>query len=200
MYVLKKWWLADEDTSDERNAPAPMPVFMTLFLRPGLLYFRLDFDMRFQRVYGVEHPVVVALLVKIPILRLYIDNITWEDVGEDAASVRSYFPGGAIIITNSRGYKAADKMFQFNAPCKVRIERFEGSQMGKLVRQNGDTDFELYIDLNTVFVTEVISAVVQSDSPDCFVRYHALSYQFTGSGDKSERVFRDIPAANVTAY
>jgi hypothetical protein len=129
-----------------------------------------------------------------------LDNIVWEDAGEDAASVRSYFPGGSIVIKNSEGHKAADKMFQFNAPCDVRIENFTGSDMGKLVRQNGGTEFELRVDLNTVTVTAVISAVVQSDSPLCFVRHHALSYQFTGSGDKSDRVFRDIPPANVTEY
>jgi hypothetical protein len=51
-----------------------------------------------------------------------------------------------------------------------------------------------------VTITGVISAVVQSDSPLCFVRHHALSYQFTGSGDKSDRVFRDIAPANVSMY
>jgi len=129
-----------------------------------------------------------------------LENIVWEDAGEDAASVRSYFPGGSIVIKNSEGHKAADKMFQFNAPCDVRIESFTGSDMGKLVRQNGGTEFEFRVDLNTVTLTGVISAVVQSDSPLCFVRHHALSYQFTGTGDKSDRVFRDIPPANVTEY
>lgn len=129
-----------------------------------------------------------------------LDQITWPDAGEDAASVRSYFPGGKITIKDSEGHKAADKMFQFNAPCDVRIENFQGSDMGKLVRQNGGTEFELKIDLNNVTVTGVISAVVQSDSPLCTIRHHQLSYMFTGSGDKADRVFRDIPAANVTAY
>ncbi|KYF93779.1 hypothetical protein BE17_07165 [Sorangium cellulosum] len=129
-----------------------------------------------------------------------LENITWEDVGEDAASVRSYFPGGAITIKDSKGYKAADKMFQFNAPCDVRIENFTGAEMGKLLRQNGGTGFELHIDLNTVTVTGVVSAVVQSDSPLCFVRHHNLTYEFAGSGDKSDRVFRDVPPDNVTEY
>jgi hypothetical protein len=129
-----------------------------------------------------------------------LENIVWEDAGEDAASVRSYFPGGSIVIKDSEGHHAADKMFQFNAPCDVRIERFTGSDMGKLVRQNGGTEFELRVDLNTVTVTGVISAVVQSDSPLCYVRHHALSYMFTGSGDRSDRVFRDILPANVSEY
>jgi hypothetical protein len=32
------------------------------------------------------------------------------------------------------------------------------------------------------------------------VRHHALSYEFTGTGDKSDRVFRDIPPENVSEY
>ncbi|WP_438022138.1 pectate lyase [Sorangium sp. So ce233] len=129
-----------------------------------------------------------------------LENITWEDVGEDAASVRSYFPGGTITIKDSEAFKASDKMFQFNAPCDVRIENFTGAEMGKLLRQNGGTGFELHVDLNTVRVTGVVSAVVQSDSPLCFVRHHDLTYEFTGSGDKSDRVFRDVPPENVTEY
>jgi hypothetical protein len=129
-----------------------------------------------------------------------LENIVWEDVGEDAASVRSYFPGGAITIRDSKAYKAVDKVFQFNAPCDVRIERFVGDDIGKLVRQNGGTEFDLSVDLNNVSVTGVVSAVVQSDSPRCFVRHHDLDYTFTGSGDHSGRVFRGIPPRNVTEY
>lgn len=129
-----------------------------------------------------------------------LENIKWLDAGEDAASVRSYFPGGDITIKGSEGHHAADKMFQFNAPCNLLIQDFVGSDMGKLVRQNGGEEFEFHVDLNDVTVTDCISAVVQSDSPLCFVRHHDLSYTFTGSGDKSDRVFRDIPPENVSEY
>jgi hypothetical protein len=129
-----------------------------------------------------------------------LDHVTWQDAGEDAASVRSYFPGGSIVIKNSEGNKASDKMFQFNAPCDVRIENFKGSEMGKLVRQNGGEDFPLHIDLNNVDLSGVVSAVVQSDSPQCTVRYHALTYKFAGSGDKADRVFKGVSAQNVTEY
>jgi pectate lyase C len=129
-----------------------------------------------------------------------LENITWVDVGEDAASVRSYFPGGTFAILSSRADHAADKIFQFNAPGALLIQDFVGTDMGKLVRQNGGTEFEFRVDLNDVTVSEVISAVVQSDSPVCFVRHHNLSFDFTGNSDRSDRVFRDIPAANVTEY
>jgi len=129
-----------------------------------------------------------------------LENITWVDVGEDAASVRSYFPGGTFAILNSRADHASDKTFQFNAPGAVLIQDFVGTDMGKLVRQNGGTEFEFHVDLNDVSVSQVISAVVQSDSPLCFVRHHNLEFAFTGSGDKSDRVFRDILVENVTEY
>jgi pectate lyase C len=129
-----------------------------------------------------------------------LENIRWLDVGEDAASVRSYFPGGTFAILGSRADHAADKTFQFNAPGALLIQDFVGTDMGKLVRQNGGTEFEFHVDLNDVTVSQVISAVVQSDSPVCFVRHHNLSFEFTGSGDKSDRVFREIPVENVTEY
>lgn len=127
-----------------------------------------------------------------------LDGIVWKDAGEDAASVRSYFLVGKIAILNSEGHKASDEMFQFNSPCDVRIANFKGSEMGKLIRQNGGKNSSLKIDLDTVNITGVVSAVVQRDSPQCYVRHRALSYQLKGSGDKADRVFKGIPAGNVT--
>jgi hypothetical protein len=172
------------DTSEGEQAEQQRPYFV---LAPGAQLKNVTFDYP-----GCEGVHMMGDNV--------LDHITWRDAGEDAASVRSYFPGGKITISNSEGHKAEDKMFQFNAPCDVRIENFTGSDMGKLVRQNGGEDFPLKIDLNTVAISGVVSAVVQSDSPMCFVRYHDLSYQFTGSGDKADRVFRGIPAGNVSQY
>jgi len=129
-----------------------------------------------------------------------LDNIHWEDVGEDAASVRSYFPGGKITIKNSKAFKASDKMFQFNTSCSVSIENFVGDGMGKLVRHMGSQDVPFNIDLNNVTVTNVVNAIVQSGSRKCYVRYHNLSYKFKGDKDRPERVFRKIPPENVTEY
>ncbi len=129
-----------------------------------------------------------------------LDNIHWEDVGEAAASVRSYFPGGKITIKNSKAFKAADKMFQFNTPCHVRIENFVGDDMGKLVKNMWHKDdVPFYVDLNNVKVTHVKNAVVQSENPKCQARYHNLSYTFQGRF-RPERVFRNSPPDNVAEY
>lgn len=99
-----------------------------------------------------------------------LDNVHWPDVGEDAASVRSYFPGGEITITNGTANNASDKVFQINAPCDVTIKNFEANNMGKLLRQNGGSTFRLSITVEDVTATGVSDAAIRSDSPNCTVR------------------------------
>lgn len=129
-----------------------------------------------------------------------LDNIVWQDVGEDAASVRRYFPGGKISIKNCKAYQARDKIFQFNTSCDVTITNFTGDVMGKFVKHMADTDVPFSIDLNTITVSNVMSAVVLSESKKCQVRYHDLTYHFKGGRDKPDQVFRLIPKENVTKY
>jgi hypothetical protein len=104
-----------------------------------------------------------------------VENVVWLDVGEDAASVRSYFPGGDITITGGSARSSADKTFQFNVPCDVLIENFTATDIGKLVRQNGGTTFPLNITLDNVTATNVRDVLILSDSPDCTVRYRDLN-------------------------
>ncbi|HTV25870.1 MAG TPA: pectate lyase [Polyangiaceae bacterium] len=103
-----------------------------------------------------------------------VENVVWLDVGEDAASVRSYFPGGDILITGGSARSATDKTFQFNVPCDVTIQNFTATDIGKLVRQNGGTTFPLRITLDTVTANDVRDVLVRSDSPECLVRHHNL--------------------------
>ncbi|MFZ5988757.1 MAG: pectate lyase [Bacillota bacterium] len=103
-----------------------------------------------------------------------LENVVWEDVGEDAASVRSYFPGGKITIIGGSAAHASDKMFQFNISCDVTIKNFEAWDMGKLIRQNGGTTFPMTITLENVTANGFKSAIVQSDSPSCIVYYKNL--------------------------
>jgi pectate lyase C len=129
-----------------------------------------------------------------------LDNIVWQDVGEDAASVRSYFPGGKITIKNCKAFNARDKIFQFNTSCDVKIENFTGDVMGKFVKHMASTDVPFAIDLNNITVSNVMSAVVLSESTNCVVRYHNVTYHFKGGRDKPDQVFRLIPKENVTKY
>jgi Pectate lyase len=103
-----------------------------------------------------------------------VENVTWLDVGEDAASVRSYFPGGDILISGGSARAATDKTFQFNVPCDVTIVNFTATDIGKLIRQNGGTTFPLNITLDNVTANQVRDVLVLSDSPDCVVRHRNL--------------------------
>ncbi len=103
-----------------------------------------------------------------------VENVVWLDVGEDAASVRSYFPGGDILISGGSARSSTDKTFQFNVPCDVTIENFTATDIGKLVRQNGGTTFPLNITLDNVTANDVRDVLVLSDSPECVVRYRNL--------------------------
>jgi len=103
-----------------------------------------------------------------------VENVVWIDVGEDAASVRSYFPGGDILITGGSAASATDKTFQFNVPCDVTIQNFTANDIGKLVRQNGGTTFPLNITLIDVTANRVRDVLVLSDSPECIVRHRNL--------------------------
>jgi hypothetical protein len=95
-----------------------------------------------------------------------LENVVWTDVGEDAASVRSYFPGGKISIKGGSLKSADDKAFQFNAPVQVTITDLVASNISKLVRQNGGEDFPMTVHLSNVKVSDCGEAVVRG-GPNC---------------------------------
>jgi hypothetical protein len=99
-----------------------------------------------------------------------LENVKWSDVGEDAASTRSYFPGGKITIKGGSANSADDKVFQFNAPVQVTISDFTATNISKLVRQNGGTSFAMSVDLMNVKVSGCKEAVVLSDTSNCKVK------------------------------
>lgn len=90
-----------------------------------------------------------------------LENVVWTDVGEDAASVRSYFPGGAINMKGGSLKSADDKAFQFNAPVQVRITDLVATDISKLIRQNGGETFAMTVHLSNVKVSDCGEAVVR---------------------------------------
>nr|BAI44497.1 pectate lyase [Aphelenchus avenae]BAI44498.1 pectate lyase [Aphelenchus avenae] len=66
-----------------------------------------------------------------------IENVWWEDVGEDAATFR----GGndvKVTITGGGAKKASDKVFQHNGGGTVTIRNFQVEDFGKLYRSCGN--------------------------------------------------------------
>jgi hypothetical protein len=94
-----------------------------------------------------------------------LENIVWKDVGEDAASIRSFFPGGTIRITGGSVNSAADKVFQLNSPGKIIIKDLVATNINKLVRQGGGTPIEVVLD--GVKASNVKTGLVMCNTSKC---------------------------------
>ncbi|MEV6180029.1 pectate lyase [Streptomyces sp. NPDC052016] len=83
-----------------------------------------------------------------------LQNVWWEDVGEDAATFR----GGSSATYNVVGggaKKASDKVFQHNGGGTVNISNFAVQEFKTLYRSCGDcsTQYTRKVNLNTIEVT-----------------------------------------------
>lgn len=67
-----------------------------------------------------------------------LQNVWWEDVGEDAASFKGTSSGAVYKVTGGGARKADDKVFQFNGAGTLTISGFQVSDFGKLVRSCGN--------------------------------------------------------------
>jgi hypothetical protein len=81
-----------------------------------------------------------------------LQNVWWEDVGEDAATFRG---GSTYTVTGGGAKKAADKVFQHNGPGTVNISNFAVSEFKTLYRSCGDcsTQYTRKVNLSNIEVT-----------------------------------------------
>jgi len=66
-----------------------------------------------------------------------IDNVWWEDVGEDAATALGV-AGTTFHVNCGATFLGVDKIFQHNGRGQVIITNFKGNTAGKLYRSCGD--------------------------------------------------------------
>ncbi|PYE42711.1 pectate lyase [Paenibacillus barcinonensis] len=90
-----------------------------------------------------------------------ISNVVWEDVGEDALTLKS---SGTVNITGGAAYKAYDKVFQMNASGTINIKNFRADDIGKLVRQNGGTSYAVNMTLDNSNISNVKDSIMRTDS------------------------------------
>jgi pectate lyase C len=74
-----------------------------------------------------------------------VTNVVWSDVGEDALTVKGE---GYVTVSGGSAANAADKVFQINQPCTFTVENFKATTFGKVIRQNGGTNFTCNIYIN----------------------------------------------------
>jgi hypothetical protein len=103
-----------------------------------------------------------------------IENVVWEDVGEDALTVKG---SGNTTVSGGSATAAADKVFQLNAACTFTVRNFTATTFGKVIRQNGGTTFQcnIYID-NCTFNGNSSECIARTDSPSTQLYYRNMRY------------------------
>lgn len=67
-----------------------------------------------------------------------IQNVWWEDVGEDAATFKGTSSSQTMTVDGGGARYASDKVFQHNGPGTFVIKNFQVSDFGKLYRSCGN--------------------------------------------------------------
>jgi hypothetical protein len=81
-------------------------------------------------------------------------NVWWEDVGEDAATLKGSSSSQVMSIECGGARKASDKVFQHNGPGTMRIKNFYVEDFGKLYRSCGNckTQFGRHVEMSGIDV------------------------------------------------
>ncbi|GEM00149.1 pectate lyase [Cellulomonas terrae] len=67
-----------------------------------------------------------------------LENVWWEDVGEDAATLKGSSSSQVMTVTGGGAKGASDKVFQHNGPGRFVIKNFQVTDFGKLYRSCGN--------------------------------------------------------------
>ncbi|MEO8214190.1 MAG: pectate lyase [Myxococcales bacterium] len=91
-------------------------------------------------------------------------NVWWEDVGEDAATLKGSSATQVMTIDGGGAAHAADKVFQHNGPGTMIIKNFCAQDFGKLYRSCGNcgTQYTRHAQFDNVMLTPRSSSVVAS--------------------------------------
>jgi pectate lyase C len=106
-----------------------------------------------------------------------VENVVWEDVGEDALTVKGDEDEnhGTITVRDCTAYHAADKVFQINAPCTFRLENVTCDDFGKVIRQNGGTTFQVIIYIDNCTFTNGDECIARTDSTSTQLYYSNMT-------------------------
>jgi len=118
-----------------------------------------------------------------------INNVVWEDVGEDALTVKSE---GSVTINGGSARLAADKIFQINKASTFTVKNFTADQGGKFIRQLGGSTFKAVVNIDNCTITNMKEAIFRTDSSTSSVtmtntRYSKVGKKWIGVKHITER-------------
>ncbi|MBF0687741.1 MAG: pectate lyase [Cellulomonas sp.] len=91
-----------------------------------------------------------------------VQNVWWEDVGEDAATFKGSSSSQTMTVDGGGARSASDKVFQHNGPGTFVIKNFQVSDFGKLYRSCGNcsTQHARTVQVSNIQVTAPGKALV----------------------------------------
>ncbi len=84
-----------------------------------------------------------------------LQNVWWEDVGEDAATLKGSSSSQTMTIDGGGARKASDKVFQHNGPGTMVIKNFQVQDFGKLYRACGNcsSSYQRHVVMSNIVAT-----------------------------------------------
>jgi hypothetical protein len=119
-----------------------------------------------------------------------LENIVWEDVGEDALTIKE---SGTVVLNGGSAAEAEDKIFQINAASTFRVSNFTARNAGKFIRQNGGTTFRVDVFIDECDISNMDEAIFRTDSSTSTVTMSNTRYSNIG-----DELFMGVTPANVT--
>jgi len=90
-----------------------------------------------------------------------LQNVWWQDVGEDAATLKGKSASQTMTIEGGGAMHAADKVFQHDGPGTIIVRNFFVSDFGKLYRSCGNcgTQYERHLVVENLTAVNLGGAV-----------------------------------------
>jgi pectate lyase C len=116
-------------------------------------------------------------------------NIVWEDIGEDAMTIKE---SGTVTLDGGSASNGEDKVFQINAASTFKVSNFKASHAGKFIRQNGGTTFKVEVAIDKCDISNMDEAIFRTDSSSSTVSMTNTRYSKIG-----DSLFIGVTAGNI---
>ncbi|WP_165373673.1 pectate lyase [Sorangium cellulosum] len=119
-----------------------------------------------------------------------LENIVWEDIGEDALTIKG---SGTVVLNGGSAVNGEDKVFQINAASTFRVSNFRASNAGKFIRQNGGTKFKVDVFIDRCDISRMKEAIFRTDSSTSTVTMTNTRYS-----DIGKELFMGLSGSRIT--
>ncbi|WP_438002463.1 pectate lyase [Sorangium sp. So ce185] len=119
-----------------------------------------------------------------------LENIVWEDIGEDAMTVKE---SGTVVLNGGSAKNGEDKVFQINAPSTFRVSNFKAENAGKFIRQNGGTTFKVDVFIDRCDISKMKESIFRTDSSGSSVTMTNTRYS-----DIGKQLFMGVSSSKIS--